>query len=136
MFSSFDFLSTFKKPAFTDDYTECFVKEFFDIVSPCDYGACQLPEGAYCPGNDWFENPIDDEALESLIRPEVRILGGEPAIPNSWPWIVRFVDYGGQICGGSLLTSTWVITAAHCCIGGTLRVDKNFIFGFFKNIFV
>ncbi|XP_037697539.1 transmembrane protease serine 4 [Choloepus didactylus] len=49
---------------------------------------------------------------ESLKAP--RVVGGEKASVESWPWQVS-VQYSGQhICGGSILDPHWILTAAHC----------------------
>jgi len=48
------------------------------------------------------------------------VVGGAPADPGEYPWQVALVDgtstdfYGTQFCGGSLVASQWVLTAAHC----------------------
>jgi hypothetical protein len=42
-----------------------------------------------------------------------RIVGGVHARPNSWPWHVRLHANGG-LCGGSLIDTKHVLTAAHC----------------------
>jgi len=45
-----------------------------------------------------------------------RIVGGQAVEKNEYPWQVALVRTGRNqpFCGGSLLTSTTVITAAHC----------------------
>ncbi|CAF1049774.1 unnamed protein product [Adineta ricciae] len=42
-----------------------------------------------------------------------RIVGGVHAHPNSWPWQVR-LQLGGGLCGGTLIDTRHVLTAAHC----------------------
>lgn len=46
--------------------------------------------------------------------PEPRIIGGSETTIAQWPWQVALTDRGQAICGGSLLTPTIVVTAAHC----------------------
>ncbi|KAJ6665110.1 hypothetical protein lerEdw1_005341 [Lerista edwardsae] len=43
-----------------------------------------------------------------------RIIGGEEAVPHSWPWQASMQIAGENFCGGAVLTKTWVVTAAHC----------------------
>lgn len=57
------------------------------------------------------------------IKPSIgRIINGESAVPNSWPWVVSLrkttssqdTRNRNHICGGSVLSPNYVITAAHC----------------------
>lgn len=44
-----------------------------------------------------------------------RIVGGLPAPEGDWPWAVALLRAdGGQYCGGTLIDTNWVLTAAHC----------------------
>ncbi|XP_067381036.1 transmembrane protease serine 9-like [Channa argus] len=43
-----------------------------------------------------------------------KIVGGQDAIPGSWPWQAALFKSGSLFCGGSLINSQWVLTAAHC----------------------
>lgn len=51
----------------------------------------------------------------SFARP--KIVGGFDAQNESWPWQVQLTRYGMFHCGGSILSSRWVVTAAHCLSG-------------------
>ena len=52
-----------------------------------------------------------------------KIVGGQPAPDNAYPWQVSLqvswiADLGaGHFCGGSIYKATWIITAAHCTVG-------------------
>merc|ERR1712168_617530 len=59
---------------------------------------------------------IQPRYLEDSV--EERVVGGEVARPNSWPWQISLQYRSGSIyyhtCGGTLIRRGWVMTAAHC----------------------
>ena len=90
---------------FSNDYTACAIG-FEESKDLCDDENCQLPKDAYCPGNQWFQNP----------KPPVqgRIFNGEAAVRSSWPWIVSLSEpqsSSQKFCGGQIVTDEWILTA-------------------------
>lgn len=62
-------------------------------------------------------------SLRPPPQDEPTIVGGQTAAEGQFPWtvaIVRKAD-GSQFCGGSLIASEWVLTAAHCFYTGATR---------------
>ena len=47
-----------------------------------------------------------------------RIVGGQPAKKNQYPWLVAIFKTGvpRSFCGGSLISSRTVLTALHCLL--------------------
>jgi secreted trypsin-like serine protease len=61
------------------------------------------------------------QPVAAAPQPEPRILGGQPADFGEYPFMVAILfeprqgtDFDKQFCGGSLIASRWVMTAAHC----------------------
>ncbi|KAK3108393.1 hypothetical protein FSP39_007025 [Pinctada imbricata] len=52
------------------------------------------------------------------------IVGGTEATPNSWPWMASLEYNGYHVCGGSLISNKYVITAAHCVEGSMSNPSK------------
>uniref|UniRef100_A0A8C8STL1 Transmembrane protease serine 2 n=1 Tax=Pelusios castaneus TaxID=367368 RepID=A0A8C8STL1_9SAUR len=46
-----------------------------------------------------------------------RIVGGSVAAQKEWPWQVSLQVQGTHVCGGSIITQEWIVTAAHCVEG-------------------
>ena len=48
-----------------------------------------------------------------------RIVGGYETEPGQWPWEVALFIDNAWFCGGSLISSSFVLTAAHCVDGAS-----------------
>ncbi|TNN27229.1 Testisin [Liparis tanakae] len=69
--------------------------------------------------------PSWSNAQDCGVAPlNTRIVGGQDAKAGSWPWQVsmqiRVAGRQTHICGGSLITDQWVLTAAHCIVTQSL----------------
>jgi hypothetical protein len=81
-------------------------------------------EKEYGPNGTWSYCGL--AAIKPNIKPEKlsrqmskRIIGGETAIQNSWPFLVSIritLNKSEHHCGGSLITDQFILTAAHCLL--------------------
>ena len=77
---------------------------FLTFLFPLDPSPDQILGGSRCDSGNPF-------------TPSARITDGVDAVPNSWPWIVSLQTGMSHFCGGSIINSEWIVTAAHCCDG-------------------
>jgi len=78
-------------------------------------------ERGICQNLEWFNNNNNDNIQH-------RIVNGESVDANVYPWFARAVDrssgnWGG--CGGSLVSSEYVLTAAHCVAADSIEYLKS-----------
>ncbi|XP_018104413.1 transmembrane protease serine 2 [Xenopus laevis] len=57
------------------------------------------------------------ECGSSTKNVENRIVGGSQASLGDWPWQVSLQYNERHVCGGSIITSNYILTAAHCVEG-------------------
>ncbi|XP_016529116.1 acrosin [Poecilia formosa] len=43
-----------------------------------------------------------------------RIIGGRDAPEGAWPWQASIQFLGTHFCGGTIISSKWIVSAAHC----------------------
>ncbi|NXR82862.1 HABP2 protein, partial [Pycnonotus jocosus] len=87
-------------------------------VSPCSGKELETTEETPT------EPPTDlPEIFQTCGQPEVRgslkkVYGGSKATPGKHPWMaflqIQTPDGNQHLCGGVLIKSCWVLTAAHC----------------------
>nr|KAF6318509.1 hepsin [Pipistrellus kuhlii] len=81
---------------------------------PLSLSLCPRPCLSYsdCPRGRFLATICQDCGRRKL--PVDRIVGGQDTSLGKWPWQVSLRYDGAHLCGGSLLSGDWVLTAAHC----------------------
>ncbi|KAM4715224.1 serine protease 27 [Anableps anableps] len=65
----------------------------------------------------WCVTGLRSSSAQECGRPplkEDRIVGGVDASDGAWPWQIDIQKSNEHVCGGSLITQDWVLSAAHC----------------------
>ncbi|XP_022904433.2 trypsin delta-like [Onthophagus taurus] len=62
---------------------------------------------------------IPNQPRSKLPTLDGRIVGGRDAYIEEFPYQVSLLWFGSHICGGSLISQNFVVTAAHCTDGAT-----------------
>ncbi|KAM6908936.1 hepatocyte growth factor activator [Xenentodon cancila] len=58
-----------------------------------------------------------------------RILGGHAALPGSHPWMAAVYIGESDFCAGSLISSCWILSAAHCFFRNPLKSQIRVVLG-------
>ncbi|KAL5291647.1 hypothetical protein ACFFRR_010821 [Megaselia abdita] len=69
---------------------------------------------------DVIPAPLPEEFLRKMSNIQPRVIGGSDAAVKQFPYQVGIstkIDGKFYWCGGSVISESWVLTAAHCVIG-------------------
>jgi secreted trypsin-like serine protease len=68
---------------------------------------------------------LDVDGYQDLDTQSESIVGGQDAQPGQFPWQIALQRKYGQTfyhsCGGSIVNARWIVTAAHCVKGVTVK---------------
>uniref|UniRef100_A0A665X7W8 trypsin n=1 Tax=Echeneis naucrates TaxID=173247 RepID=A0A665X7W8_ECHNA len=64
-----------------------------------------------------------------LLIARGRILGGKSALPGSHPWMAAIYNDNLDFCAGTLISSCWIVSAAHCFFRNPLKSQLRVVLG-------
>ncbi|KAK7146798.1 hypothetical protein R3I94_009591 [Phoxinus phoxinus] len=79
------------------------------------------------PANDTINISSDCSTAMNAGSHGMRIVGGTEAAKDQWGWQTSLHWRGKHVCGGSIITSHWVVTAAHCFVQYDMMLESDWI---------
>ncbi|MCP4767221.1 MAG: serine protease [Gammaproteobacteria bacterium] len=111
-----------------------------DDISGLKLGPMTIPDGQESPVAVDVVPLVQQDAYQAsknqprILEVEPRIIGGEPASIGDYPWQVSIsrkdiAPKYSHFCGGSIISATQILTAAHCVDGKTKIGDLVIAYG-------
>ncbi|XP_031689306.1 transmembrane protease serine 6 isoform X2 [Oncorhynchus kisutch] len=86
-----------------------------DKTYVCADGTCLKKPNPECDFITDCPDASDERHCDCGLRQFTsRVVGGVNATEGEWPWQVSLQIGGRHVCGGALVSSQWVVSAAHC----------------------
>ncbi|XP_036401268.1 transmembrane protease serine 6 [Megalops cyprinoides] len=89
--------------------------ECTEMTYMCADGTCIKKPNPACDFVTDCPDASDEKHCDCGLRQfSSRVVGGLNATDGEWPWQASLQVGGRHVCGGALISSQWVISAAHC----------------------
>ncbi|KAM6972405.1 transmembrane protease serine 6 [Aplochiton taeniatus] len=89
--------------------------ECSDMTYLCADGTCLRKPNPQCDFITDCPDASDERHCDCGLRQfSSRIVGGADSVEGEWPWQSSLQVGGQHLCGGALVSSQWVVSAAHC----------------------
>ncbi|XP_059847466.1 transmembrane protease serine 9 [Hypanus sabinus] len=108
-----------------------------DSTYKCSDNSCINKHNAECDGVRDCTTGSDElncNCGSTPLKVNTKIVGGTNSKFGQYPWQVSLhLMWKGHICGGTLISSKWVVTAAHCFVG---QKNPVYWFGYLGTIYI